>query len=187
MVYSGGNGILRSPRSLRIATKSRLGSFVSFAGKVEIYYTLGRKDYSKSGREAKWFDERDHRRTMERCLRILKRDGEGGFAECMRGLEKWSTLGIAMNAINRGDAYGAVLDEQAVQRDKGEYCDERIAKNYRNVSRRCQKTALKLARQDAIEASKYLARVDSSPTRLDGLWKHCHYRVHQAAHWARGI
>jgi hypothetical protein len=86
-------------------------------------------------------------------------------------MERWSTLGLAINAMNRGDAYDAVLKEQAVQREEGKYCDERIAQNYRNVSQRCQNKALKLARQDAIEASKYTAKGDSPPTSLDESWQ----------------
>jgi hypothetical protein len=206
--YSGGNRfLLRSPRSwTRIAaekwnsTKSRVGSFrtrkknsadaipsVLFAGKVDIYYTLARQDYSKRERKASWFDERDHQRTVETCQKILKRDGEFG-SHCIRGLERWNTLDMALTAMNRGDARRAVLDEQAVQRKVGKYCDDTIAGRYRNVSQRCQTKALKLARQDAIDASEYLAkgcsRFDTSrhvgifpalgqspPTRSDELWQ----------------
>jgi hypothetical protein len=176
MVYSTENDTLRSPRSVRIApetwnsTKSRLVPCVSFASKVDTYYTLGREDYSKRDRKAYWFEEKDYQRTMEICVKILKKDGEGG-SHFKRGLEKWSTLGIAVTSMNTDDAYGAVLDEQAAQREEGKCCDERIAENYRNVSQRCQKKALKLARQDAIEASEYLAKRDSPPTSLEESWE----------------
>ena len=65
---------------------------------------------------------------------------------------------MALVAMNSRDARSAVLDEQAVQREEGKYCDYSIAGRYRNVSQRCQTKALKLARQDAIEASEYLAK-----------------------------
>jgi hypothetical protein len=134
MACSGGNDILRSPKSfLRMiapatwnSTKSSRISCVSFACKVDIYYTLAREDYSKRDREAYWFEEQDYQRTMERCLAIIKKDGEGG-SRFVQGLEKWSTLGIAITAMNRNDAYSAVLGQQTAQRKEGGYCDERIA------------------------------------------------------------
>ncbi len=36
-------------------------------------------------------------------------------------------------SMNRDDACSAVLDEQAVQREEGKYCDERIAWAYRDA------------------------------------------------------
>jgi hypothetical protein len=107
----------------------------------------------------------DVERTMEMCHAILEKKCG---SNCMRGLEKWTTLGTETTVMNTNDAYDAVLDEQVVQHDEGKYCDERIAEKYREVSQRSQKKALRLATQDEIEARKYYlvkgcSRLDTSP------------------------
>lgn len=138
-----------SDASQRSATKA-----VRFAESHEVREHLHCKDFSASEFIKSWYSRREVpylKREIAPTLKMVKAGATLPEEYTFRGLEYKTRKGATARRATKAAARSAVLNEQARQRESGQFDDEDIAWVYNLQSEQASLAAQKMGKQDEIE------------------------------------
>lgn len=152
-------------------TKPIIIKAVAFDNDVTIHETIHKDEYTRVEQAATWWSREEFyviKASRKLTLKLMDQPAAMDFMKhqrsssqrnnnsddiCFRGLESKTKAGSRRKRYNAMDGVTSVLDEQLSQDQRGIIDPEQISTVYQLRTRHCVEQALKLAKQDEIDAN----------------------------------
>jgi Arc/MetJ family transcription regulator len=142
---------------------------ISFNGTAHVRRVAPAKELTDEP-EKLWFQEADYKVMRQKVHAIVDTVESGtdlgGKKLCVRGLERYIGSSKEIVSGRRDKAWDSVLDEQNLQRCKGEFDEDHIANAYKYSTMDTQHEANQRAVQDAVEAELYTRKARRAHRRM---------------------
>ena len=136
----------------------RKRSCVSFKPSVKVRHIIPALKLARNEKEALWYQASEYIKIEKRCHliahKVLRGEDHNGKALCSRGLE--SLLNPMKRRGPKFEGWMAVFCEQGLQRQEGQFDDEKMSIMYRASSMESSTEAQRRGMMDEEDAQRYL-------------------------------